>query len=79
MRDVETQALGRDQRTLLRHMGAEHLAQSLVQQVGRRVVGAQPRTAGMIDRQHDRIAVLDHAVDDNTLMHEQAFASLLRI
>ena len=33
VREVETQPLGRDQRALLRHMIAEHLAQRLVQQM----------------------------------------------
>ena len=38
--EVEAQAVGRDQRALLRHVRAEPAAQRLVQQVGRRVVGA---------------------------------------
>ena len=32
MREIETQAIGRDQRALLRHVIAENLAQRLVQQ-----------------------------------------------
>ena len=40
MRDVETQAVGRNERALLRDMVAEHDAQRLVQQVGRRMVRA---------------------------------------
>ena len=38
MREVEAQPVGRDQRALLRHVVAEHLAQRLVQQMRRRMV-----------------------------------------
>jgi hypothetical protein len=40
MREVEAQPVGRDQRALLRDVIAEHLAQRLVQQMGRGMVGA---------------------------------------
>ena len=39
VREVEAQVVGRDERALLLHVRAEHLAQGLVQQVGGRVVG----------------------------------------
>ena len=41
--------------------------------------GAQPRAAGMIDRELDRRPVPDGALDDLALMDEQAFALLLGI
>ena len=49
MREVEAQAIGRDQRALLRDVLAEHLAQRLVQQMRRRVVGADARAPRVID------------------------------
>ena len=39
-REVEAQAVGRDQRAFLRDVIAEHLAQRLVQEMRRRMVGA---------------------------------------
>ncbi len=50
MGEIETQPVGRDQRALLRDMVAEHLAQRLVQQVGRGVILADGAPARMIDR-----------------------------
>ena len=47
--EVEAQAVGRDQRALLRDVIAEHQAQRLVQQVRRRMVGAD-RASGARDR-----------------------------
>ena len=52
--DVEAQPLGRDQRTLLRHMIAKHDAQSLMQDMGRRMVGARRRARVVIDLKLDR-------------------------
>ena len=49
MREVEAQPVGRDQRALLRDVIAEHLAQRLVQQMRRRMVGADAR-CGARDR-----------------------------
>ena len=40
VRDVEAQAVGLDQRALLRHMGAERDAQRLVQQMRGRMMNA---------------------------------------
>ena len=54
MREIEAQPIGRDQRALLRHVIAEHLAQRLVQQMRRRMIlpdGAAPR---VIDLQIER-------------------------
>ena len=52
--DVEAQPLGRDQRALLRDMIAKHDAQGLMQDVGRRMVGARRRARGVIDLELDR-------------------------
>ena len=54
--DVEPQSLGRNQRALLRHMIAKHDAQSFMQDVGRRMVGARRRAGGVIDFKLDRQA-----------------------
>ena len=49
MREVETQTVGMYQRAFLLHMRAEHFAQSLMQQVSGRVVGADGHTAVSIN------------------------------
>ena len=54
MREVEPQPVGRDQRALLRDVVAEHLAQRLVQQMGRRMVRADGAAAGVIDIERQR-------------------------
>jgi hypothetical protein len=71
VREVEAQPVGRDQRALLRDVGAEHLAQRLVQQMGGRVVGADRRAARVIDHQVDDVADLQRALLDLPEMHEQ--------
>ncbi len=79
MRDVETQALGRHQRALLGHVSAEHLAQRLVQQMCRRMVGTQARTASVIDSQGNRIADLQRAFRNGCHMDEHALTLLLGV
>ena len=55
VREVEAQPIGRHQRTLLRHVIAEHLAQRLVQEMGRGMVAREwPR--GARDRRRDAAA-----------------------
>ena len=49
VREVEAQAIGRDQRALLRHVRAEHLLERQVQKVRRRVVGADGVAARVVD------------------------------
>ena len=61
MRIVETQPVGRDQTTLLRHMRAQFLAQRGVEQMGGAVVGADAVAAVDIDSEMDSIANLDAA------------------
>src|SRR5215472_453843 len=62
MAEIETQAVGRDERTLLRDVCAEVLTQRLVQEVSDRVVGAQYSPALPVDPQFDGVADLQHAV-----------------
>ena len=54
VREVEAQAVGRDQRTLLLHVRAEHLAQRGVQQVRGGVVAADVLAAGVVDLRADQ-------------------------
>ena len=56
MGDVEAQPVGRHQRALLGDVLAEPPAQGLVQQVGRRMVGAQAGPPFAVDPQLDRVA-----------------------
>ena len=58
LRKIEAQAIGRDQAALLRDMAAEPLAQRSVQQVRRRMVGADRGTAFMIDIELHAVADL---------------------
>ena len=51
MREVETQTLVVDTRALLLDVGAQHVAQSLVQQVGSRVVALYGKTAAAVGRE----------------------------
>src|SRR5215472_16630727 len=62
MAEIETQTVGRDERTLLRDVRAEVLTQRLVQEVSDRVVGAQHPAALSVDPQLDGIADLQRAV-----------------
>ena len=50
MREIESEPPGLDQRALLRHMRAQHLAERLVQEMRRRMMRARRRAARMIDR-----------------------------
>jgi len=56
MAEVETQPVWRDQRAFLRDVLAQTLPERLVQEVGHRVIGAQPATAGAVDPQLDGVA-----------------------
>jgi hypothetical protein len=68
MREVEPQAIGRDQRALLRDMRAQAVAQRLVQQVRGRMVGAGGIAAHHVHHQLHRVAHLDRAGFDHGLM-----------
>ena len=54
MGEIETQAIGGDQRSLLRHVIAENLAQRLMQQMRRRVILADRVASRMIDLKRER-------------------------
>src|SRR6185312_11657132 len=76
---VETQAVGRDERTLLSYMRAEHFAHRLVEQVRGGMVRTQARAARMIDFHLDRQTRSDRALLDAAGVHEDAVAALLRV
>ena len=77
--DVEAQPLGRDQRALLRHMIAEHDAQGLVQNMGRRMIGARRRARVVIDFQLDRQAEARRALDDRDVMDDEVAELFARV
>ena len=79
MGEIESEPPRLDQRALLRHMGAEHLAQRLVQKMGRRVIGARCRAAGVIDLEIDHLADLQRADLERAVMQEQAVQLLLGV
>ncbi len=76
---VEAQAVGRDEAALLRDMQAEPLAQRLVQQVSRRMVGADRAAPPMVDGQAHGIAHRDIAGLDIKTVGPEAPEMLLRI
>ena len=80
MREVEAQPVGRDQRTLLRHVIAQHLAQRFVQQMRRgMVLRGSPRGGHDRPRAPAPIADLERALLDLDLMREQVAGLLLRV
>ena len=79
MHEVEAQPVGRDQRAALGDVIAEHLAQRLVQQMRRRVMGADRRAPRMIDLELQRRAELQRALLHRAEMHEEIAGLLLRV
>ncbi len=77
MHEVETQAIRRHQRTALGDMIAEHLTQRFMQQMGRRVIGANRRATGAIDVERQRSADFQRALLERADMHEQIACALL--
>src|SRR5262249_47343933 len=73
-----TKGGGLDQRAFLCHVGPQHLAQSLVQQMGGGVIGAGPGPALVIDAELDRIARSEAARLDPAEMHDHIAQPLLR-
>ncbi len=71
MGEIETQPVRRNERAFLRDMVAKHLAQSLVQQVGGRMIGANRGAAGVIHFKFERHPVPDFALLDDDVMDEQ--------
>ena len=79
MREVEAQPLRRDHRALLGDMAAEDLAQALMQQMRRRMVGADLGAPAMIDDQVQRHARLHRARLHLAAMDEQPLGEFLRV
>ena len=79
MRKVEPQSIGRDKRTLLRDMVAEHLTQRFVQNMGGGVIGARRAPARMINVELQRLARDDGALFDNAFMDDEIAELLQRI
>jgi hypothetical protein len=71
MGDVEAQAIRRDERALLRDVIAERHAQSFVQKMRRRVIGANAEASGVIDLQFERLADSELALFDDDVMDEE--------
>ena len=78
VREVETQAVGGDQRSLLRHVVAERQAKRLVQQVGRRMIGANGGAARVVDDAVERHADAHRTSLDEDIVHEEVAELLLR-
>ncbi len=79
LRHVEAQAVGRVEAALLRHVVAEAAAQGLVQQMRRRVVGADVGAPDMIHFGQHRRTGRDLAFGYAADMDEQVAQLLLRI
>src|SRR6185437_11944419 len=69
----------RDQRTLLRHVIAEHLTQRLVQEMRRRMVLPYGAAADVVHFERQRRARLQRALLDGAAMDEHVAGVLLRI
>ena len=70
VREVEAGALGVDQRALLLHVRAQHLAQRLVHQVGGAVVAHGAGAPLGVDPRVEPVADLDLALDDAAVVAE---------
>ena len=72
MAEIEPQPVGRVERAALRDVFAQLLAQRLVEQVGRRMVGADRAPAQVVDHQLGALPQLDPALHDLGHMQEDA-------
>ena len=79
MREIETQAVGRDQRPFLRHVIAEDLPQRFVQQMRGRMILPDGASPCMIDIQVERSPGLEAALPDRAEMHEEVAGAFLRV
>src|SRR6201999_1678446 len=79
MREIETQTIRPAERPLLRNVIAENLTQRLVQQVRRRMVGANSTAATVIDVKLDREADRGVAGFDNSVMDEKIAELFMRV
>ncbi len=79
MGEIESEAPGLDQRALLRHVGPQHLAERLVQEMGRRMVRAGCRAPRVVDLKLDGVADIERSLLDHALMEEETVQLLLRV
>ncbi|WP_244287981.1 hypothetical protein [Labrenzia sp. 011] len=79
MGEIEAQPLRRNQGAFLRHMGAKHLAQGLMHQVGGGMVGAHGAAPGVIHLQLQCKAGNQFTLFHGNAMHEQAVGLLLGV
>src|SRR6516165_5287474 len=70
---------GRDERALLRHVIAEHLAQRLVQQMRGGMIAADVAAPRVVDFERKRHVRLERARLDRAGMHEHVAGILLRV
>ena len=79
MGEIETQTIRRDERTLLRDMIAENVAQRFMQQMRRRMVGAHRAAARMIDVKLDRKTDCGSPLSTRSVMDEQIAKLFMRV
>ncbi len=79
MGEVEAEPPGLDQRALLRHMGPKHLAERLMQKMGRRMMGARRRAAGVVDLEQHLVAGAQTARRHHAVMEIKRVELLLRV
>ena len=79
VREIESEAPGLDQRAFLGHMGPEHLAQRLMQEMGGRVMRAGRRAVRMVHVELDLVADFQRALLHHAVMQEQPMQLLLRV
>ena len=78
VREIEAQAIGRDQRAFLDHVRAEDLAQRRVQQVRRGMIEHRRLARGGIDLRRDDVALAQAAGFDRADVQVRV-AELLRV
>ncbi len=79
MAEVETQILGRDERARLLDLGAEHLAQRPMQDVGRRVIPPDAVAAFAVDAGGDLVALRDRAGLHGCAVEDETGQAVLRV
>ena len=79
VREVEAGLVGIDERALLLHVAAQHLAQRLVHQVRRRVVARRAGAADRVDLGLHDVAHLERALLQRAVMADHVGLDLQRI
>ncbi len=79
MAEVEAETIGFDERSFLGDVRAKHIAQRRMQQVRRRVIGANLLAALMVDFELGPVADLDRALGQAPDMRMQAAGLLQRV